>query len=95
MEPRGKTTEQMIRAKTGAVFVWPNYNIDYPKALARYLGRTDLKIVSPIWLNMPILGAYSDVVIDHACVLTTMQEKHVNHYALYRAEKLKRMTVKK
>jgi hypothetical protein len=47
----GKTTRAMQAAPKGAVFVWVNHHLDYPKALARHLGREDLKIVSPEWIE--------------------------------------------
>lgn len=41
----GRTTHQMERASKGAVFVWCNDTLDYPKTLARKIGRTDLEII--------------------------------------------------
>lgn len=47
----GKTTRAMLKAPKGSVFVWVNHHLDYPKLLARHLGRDDLKIVSPEWIE--------------------------------------------
>lgn len=47
----GRTTQAMQAAPRDAVFVWCNHHLDYPKDLARKLGRDDLKIVSPSWLT--------------------------------------------
>jgi hypothetical protein len=47
----GKTTRAMVAAPKGAVFVWVNHHLDYPKHLAKFLGRDDLKIVSPEWIE--------------------------------------------
>lgn len=46
----GRTTRAMQELPKGAVFVWVNQHLDYPKQLARKLGRDDLQIVSPQWL---------------------------------------------
>lgn len=46
----GKTTRAMLAAPQNAVFVWVNHHLDYPKALAAFLKRDDLQIVSPNWL---------------------------------------------
>ena len=40
----GRTTEQMEAAPKGAVFVWVNSYLSYPKHLAVSLGRQDLLI---------------------------------------------------
>lgn len=47
----GKTTRAMLAAPKDAVFIWVNHHLDYPKRLAKYLGREDLQIVSPNWLS--------------------------------------------
>jgi hypothetical protein len=53
----GETTRQMVRAPKGATFVWCNSHLHYPQHLARYLGRDDLKIVRPEWLERQLAGA--------------------------------------
>ncbi len=47
----GKTTRAMLAAPKDAVFVWVDHHFEYPRALAIRLGREDLKIVSPGWLE--------------------------------------------
>lgn len=71
----GATTKQMETAPKGAVFVWCNSHTDYAIHLARKIGREDLQIVSPAWLEwgrwrgLELTG----LVIDHAAQLTDMQ----------------------
>lgn len=47
----GKTTKAMLAAPKGATFIWVNHHLDYPKRLAKHLGRDDLMIVSPEWIG--------------------------------------------
>lgn len=47
----GRTTQAILAAPKGAVYVWVNNRLEYPKALAHKLGRDDLKIVSPEWIE--------------------------------------------
>jgi hypothetical protein len=47
----GRTTQALLAAPKGAVYVWVNHRLEYPKALAHKLGRDDLKIVSPKWIE--------------------------------------------
>lgn len=69
----GRTTKQMERAANGAVFVWINDSLDYPKALARKIGRADLEIIPASRLTRDfvsqrcIIGRLEPVsiVIDH------------------------------
>ena len=65
-----RTTKQMIDAPRNAVFVWCNGITDYPQDLARSLGRTDLRIVTPMWMHR---GGWQgmdlrpeELVLDHA-----------------------------
>lgn len=65
----GRTKKQMLLAPKNAIFVWQNRRLHYPKSLAYFLGRRDLKIVSQEWL-----GSYrsrgvdlSRIVFDHYC----------------------------
>lgn len=63
----GKTSKQMLESPEGAFFIWCNSHLDYPKRLAEKLGRTDLNIVSPRWIDdMKWMGLnISGVVVDH------------------------------
>ena len=47
MRQSGRSSEQMKAAPAGAVYVWVNSMLGYPKALARAVGREDLRIVGP------------------------------------------------
>ena len=68
MRQSGRTTRQMQRAKKGAVYVWVNGHIGYPKNLAQTLGRDDLEIKPRSWLRAHNMYGrwFSEVVIDHA-----------------------------
>jgi len=69
----------MLAAPKGAVYVWLNGRLDYPKALARKLGREDLKIVSPYWIEDRQWAGmeFPAMDIDHA---TTFTEKQWERY---------------
>ncbi|MFX1380784.1 MAG: hypothetical protein ACFFA4_17005 [Promethearchaeota archaeon] len=71
----GNTAKQISEAPDGAIFVWVNSNIDYPKSLAIFLCREDLEIVSPDWLTSHrYMGRrLSGIVIDHSARLTVRQ----------------------
>lgn len=69
----GLTTKQMREAPVKAIFVWCNENRTYPRALARYLGRTDLRILSPEAIEHEMRGFRGEVVVDHAARLTERQ----------------------
>lgn len=72
----GLTTKQMKRAKTNAVFIWPtSSSLWYPKKLAAKLGRGDLKIVTPSWLDSESCRArmFSEIIVDHATRLSSKQ----------------------
>lgn len=66
----GITTQQMRAAPHGAVYVWCNSHLGYPKGLARAIGREDLDIRSPGWLTCQNVAGreFSGVIIDHALV---------------------------
>lgn len=47
----GRTMRQMKDAPRGAVFVWCNAHLSYPRRLAKAIGRDDLLVVVPLsWL---------------------------------------------
>lgn len=66
----GITTRQMREAPQGAVYLWCNNHLSYPRELARHLGRTDLRIVGPSWLENGWIGGGTYLrrgfVVDHA-----------------------------
>jgi hypothetical protein len=70
-ERSGKTVGQIRSAPIGAVFIWCNGNLVYPRNLARMADRQDLKFVPPSWLDT---GGWrgqhlSGIVVDHALEL--------------------------
>jgi hypothetical protein len=69
-KPTGRTTAQMLAAPVGALYIWPEArSLNYARALARHLGRTDLRIESVGfldargWIGLPV---DQKAVIDHA-----------------------------
>jgi hypothetical protein len=63
----GRTSRQMLDAPIGAAFLWLRDELSYPRNLARHLGRTDLKIVGPSWLQHGWRGLrLPALVLDHA-----------------------------
>jgi hypothetical protein len=78
----GRTTKQMREAPHGAVFVWCNGQLFYPRDLARHLGRADLEIVSPDSMREyhRFMGRkLSGLVIDHAAELNARQYDGMRH----------------
>lgn len=74
MRGTGTTSQQMLAAPKNAVYVWPHSDFSYPKELARKLGRDDLKIVGPGWVNNNLRGRRDvEVIIDHATELEPEQ----------------------
>lgn len=73
----GHTTRQMVAAPKGAVFVWVNSHLQYPRDLKYFLGREDLILVSPDWLVDERWrgNEYSGIVIDHATRLNYRQRE--------------------
>jgi len=75
----GRTTRQMGGAPKDAVYIWPNRNTWVAINLANKAGRSDLLIVSPLWLDGSYIGCrYSGVVVDHATRLSDDQWDIVN-----------------
>lgn len=64
----GRTTREMQIAPKNAVYVWCNSRIDYPRALARAIGREDLVIRPLSWLTMQSVAGhkFSGIALDHA-----------------------------
>jgi hypothetical protein len=71
----GKTAKQMKDAPHGAIFIWINGDTCYAKNLALDMGRDDLEIVSPYWLESDKCRGrkLSGVVVDHAAHLNSRQ----------------------
>lgn len=86
MERRpGITTMQMLAAPPGAAFVWVNSATSYPRRLAHYLGRNDLRIVSPMQVSHGALRGLrlSALVVDHAAKLTPRQRYEIEAAKAY------------
>ena len=72
----GTTTQQIKAAPKGAIFIWINPDIEYPRLLANKLGRHDLQFRPPSWLVRGWQGiGLTGVVIDHAVRLTNRQRE--------------------
>lgn len=81
MRNLGKTTKQLIDAPKNSIYVWVNGKVDYPKRLAAYLGRDDIKIVPQSFIgDQKLRGINNPIVLDHAVHLTHEQ---FNEYFLY------------
>lgn len=81
MLPKARTRRsgesvKIIRAlRPGGIFVWCNEQLTYPKSLAVSIGRTDIEIVGPDWLEQERYRwrELSDIAVDHAARLTDRQ----------------------
>lgn len=71
----GSTTNQLKNAPIGAIFVWVNGHLYYPRKLAESLGRQDLRIFSPGSVENGALRGLrvTAVIVDHAAHLTEQQ----------------------
>lgn len=76
----GRTTEQIVNAPLGSVYVWCNGVMDYPRCLVRRLNRTDIKVVPPSWITSDNWRGkeLKGVVVDHALKLTPDQYESLN-----------------
>jgi hypothetical protein len=74
----GRTTRQMEAAKPKAIFVCADHGCRRSRDLARKCGREDLELVAPSTLDWPNRFAgreISEIVVDHAVVLTAQQRE--------------------
>ena len=73
----GKTTNQIANAPQGAIFIWDSQHTYYPKNLAREMGRDDLRIVPPSWIETDAFRSVrlTGVVVDHAANLNDRQRE--------------------
>lgn len=71
----GETTRQLTACQRGAVYVWCNDALHYPRQLANSLNRRDIKIVAPDYLNLQRWRGVrlTEIVVDHATSLTEEQ----------------------
>jgi hypothetical protein len=57
----------MMEAPHGAIYVWLNGRLDYPRRLADHIGRRDLVIVSAGSVRLEtVIGKMVVMVVDHA-----------------------------
>ena len=81
MRELGKTTQQMQSAPRHSIYIWPTRcSMGYAKHLAQSLGRDDLVLVTPEWLDSQRwrgLTLYG-IVVDHAVWLTPKQRIHLD-----------------
>jgi hypothetical protein len=78
----GQTTDQMQAAPPHAIFIWCNDLTDYPRALARRLGRTDLQIepLSGLDDGHRLRGVRAPaLILDHAARLSGRQRCVFEH----------------
>lgn len=79
MEDRrsGRTKRQMEDAPKGAIYIWDNKILSYPRELSYSIGREDLTILEKGYLyyraNRLTHIIFTDIVVDHACVLSSDQ----------------------
>lgn len=77
----GYTTRQLKEAPQGAVFIWCNGHLSYPKLLAHELGRKDIHILPPLALRGPLSHIRAlrplAVIVDHAAILTASDWENV------------------
>ena len=73
LRPTGQTMAALRDAPRNAVYICPGPGaIDYTFRLACYLGRLDVKIISPDGIER-LQGERRPIVIDHAVALTPRQ----------------------
>jgi len=69
----GKTTRQLEAASSNAIFIWCNENTLYLTLLARSLGRTDIQVKGPGWLENSRGHNSAEIIVDHSTRLTDRQ----------------------
>jgi hypothetical protein len=69
----GKTTKQLEAASSNTIFIWCNENTLYPTLLARSLGRIDIRVKGPGWLESSRGCNSAEIVVDHSARLTNRQ----------------------
>ena len=81
----GLTTAQIKRAPLGAVFVWLNGDMTYPKNLAHFLGRDDLRIVTLSQVRAGALRGLrlSGLEVDHAARPDERERAELAHVAIH------------
>lgn len=72
----------MMSAAPGAIYVWCNDRLEYPKSLAKELGRGDLQIVGADWLKDRWHGRRDPVVLDHAFAPTRQTRDALSYFSI-------------
>ena len=88
MRGQGTTTQQILNAPKDALFIWMHGDTYYPKGLARKLGREDLEIVGPDFLDWKKWRGriFTGVVVDHAAELTDRQHEALTEILCYKIQ---------
>lgn len=81
MRRTGRTAEQLNNAPKGAVFVWCNDRIAYPRDLADSLERKDITVRPLSWLQKQyVIGIRPvHVIVDHAAELQKGHQDALNY----------------
>lgn len=86
----GLTSQQIQSAPSGAVFIWCNGRLLYPRSLAKHLGRADLQVVGPDWTGFGRMqGCAFPIVVDHAANFSMEQRDEIsiiNAHVRWKAE---------
>lgn len=79
----GRTTAAMLAAPRGAIYVWCNGHLGYPRDLAKKLGRDDLQIVGPDYvIQYRFAGLKVPVATDHALRIHPDVRFHISNHNL-------------
>lgn len=67
----GRTTDQMVKSPRKTIYIWCNDKLEYPRRLANYLGRGDIRVVPYSWIaesDFRRLKTFDqkDIVWDHS-----------------------------
>lgn len=85
----GRTTEQMLAAEQDSFYLCSEVELNYAMNLANDIGRKDLRVVSPSWLERNawrgrILTGFT---VDHDTQLTAMQTIELERCIAYQLAK--------
>lgn len=86
----GRTLQQMEQAPQNAIFIWPNSRLDYPRNLAKRIGRADLVIISREQISQQYFRGrrVTGVILGHAVEkLTELEIDELSRVILKKEEK--------
>jgi len=71
----GITTKQLKEAPKNSIFIWLDNHLSYPKRLCFDLGRKDIEVVQPSWIESDRWRGrvFGGIIVDHATILTNKQ----------------------